>query len=149
MNRTRPRRAVAGFTLVELLIAVGVAGVLSSVAYPSFTDQVHRARRSDALVALVQVQAAQERWRAGHRDYADMAALGLPAVSPAGHYRMEVHAPGDDHYEVLAIATGAQARDAACRHLRLVLDGANLRHASGPDADTTNPPAANRRCWAS
>lgn len=148
MTRTRPRRAAAGFTLVELLIAVGVAGVLSSIAYPSFTDQVHRARRSDALVALVQVQAAQERWRAGHRDYADLASLGLPDASPAGHYRLEVRAPGDDRYEVLATAIGAQARDAACRHLRLVMDGANLRQASGPDADTANPPAANRRCWA-
>ena len=35
------RRAGArqrGFTLVELMIAVAIAGVLSSIAYPSFVD---------------------------------------------------------------------------------------------------------------
>ena len=35
------RRRQAGFTFVELLAAVSVAGVLSSIAWPSFQGAVH------------------------------------------------------------------------------------------------------------
>lgn len=142
-----PSSRAAGFTLVEMLVAVGVAGILSSVAYPSFTDQVHRARRSDALVALMQAQGAQERWRANHRDYGSLAEIGMPAASPAGHYRLAVVEADDEHFVLQASATGGQARDTMCRHLRLTMDGATLRYASGADTDAANSATANRRCW--
>ena len=50
-------------------------------------------------------------------------------------------------YEVLALATGAQARDAHCTHLKLAMQGANPVYTSGPDANAANTPAANRQCW--
>lgn len=140
-------RAAAGFTLIEMLIAVGVAGVLSSIAYPSFQGTLHKARRADALVALMQLQAAQERWRANHRSYASLAELGAPGVSGGGHYTLAVLGADPDRYELVAVATGSQARDTLCRHLRLTLDGATVTHASGSDALLGNPTPANRRCW--
>jgi type IV pilus assembly protein PilE len=148
MTRIHRRRA-AGFTLVEMLIAVSVASVLSSIAFPSFQGTLQKARRTDAYVALMQAQAAQERWRANRRDYAsDLAAAGAPVRSSAGHYTLEVASADSDSYAIVAIATGSQARDVACRHLRLTMDGATVRYASGPDALVANPAAANRRCWA-
>jgi type IV pilus assembly protein PilE len=79
-RRSRPRsagrRPSRGFTLVETLIAVAIAGILSGIAYPSFESQVLRARRSDAMAALMQTQLAQERHRADHRSYGDLAAIG-------------------------------------------------------------------------
>ncbi len=39
-SRGPGRRASRGFTLVETLIAVGIAGVLSGIAYPSLESQV-------------------------------------------------------------------------------------------------------------
>jgi type IV pilus assembly protein PilE len=148
MNHTALRsRRIGGFTLIEMLIAVSVASVLSSIAYPSFQGVLHKARRSDALVALMQVQAAQERWRANHRSYATLAEIGVPASSSAGHYTLQVLSADDDAYEVVAVATGGQAHDAACRHLKLRLESATVTHLSGPDALVSNPRAANRRCW--
>ena len=41
------RRAARGFTLVELLAAVSIAGVLSSIAWPSFEGSLQRARRAE------------------------------------------------------------------------------------------------------
>lgn len=143
-----PRRT-AGFTLIEMLIAVSVASVLSSIAFPSFQGTLHKARRTDAYVALMQAQAAQERWRANRRDYAsDLAAMGAPVRSSAGHYTLEVTSADADSYAIVAIASGSQARDAACRHLRVTMNGATTIHTSGPDALVANPAAANRRCWA-
>jgi type IV pilus assembly protein PilE len=143
----KSRRTHSGFTLVELMIAVSVVGVLSSVAYPSFLDQVQRVRRTDAVVSMMQVQWAQERWRANSMAYGSLAQIGVAATSTAGHYTLQVSNPDSSGYEVLASATGAQARDASCAHLRLSMQGANPVYSSGPDVNTANPVEANRRCW--
>jgi len=142
----RPRRA-RGFTLVESLVALSVASVLSGIAYPSFHGSLQKSRRADALIALVQLQNAQERWRFSHRGYGALADIGVAAASPAGHYRLELVAADEDHFEVRAVAQGTQARDAACRVLSLRSDGAVTTRSSGPDAGVANAPAANRRCW--
>jgi type IV pilus assembly protein PilE len=141
-----PRRG-RGFTLIESLIAVAIAGVLSSIAYPSLEAQVQRARRTDALVALLQTQLVQERYRANNAAYGSLADLGLRDASPAGHYRLEVAANGADGYAVIAGAVAAQARDAKCRYLRLELADGSLVYASGSDSTTANGAEANRACW--
>ena len=141
------RRASRGFTLVETLIAVGVAGVLSGIAYPSLESQVMRARRSDALASLMQAQLAQERHRANHRSYGDSAAVGVPPTSLSGHYAIEVAASAVDGYELDATASGRQAHDTICRTLRLVVAGGSVVYASGPDAAASNAAAVNRKCW--
>ena len=146
-SNTPATRRCAGFTLVDLMATLAVASVLSGVAYPSFTAQLHKAHRADALVAMVQVQTAQERWRSSHRQYGSLADIGMAAQSPAGHYTLAVADTDDERYVVLASAAGAQAGDRACRHLKLTLDGANLVYASGADTATNNPAVQNRRCW--
>ncbi len=142
-----PCRRSRGFTLIEVLSVLGIASILSSIAYPSFQGSLHKARRTDALVALTQVQISQERWFVNHRGYATLAELRLPVRTTAGHYTLEVVAADEVRYEVVARASGAQARDSECRHLKLVVDGATSTRASGADDSVANPPAANRRCW--
>ena len=150
-RRSRPRstgrRAGRGFTLVETLIAVSIAGILSGIAYPSFESQVLRARRSDAMAALMQTQLAQERHRADHRSYGDLAAIGARTASMSGYYAIDVAANAADGYELVATATGRQAHDTACRTLRLVVAGGSVVYASGPDAAASNAAAVNRKCW--
>jgi type IV pilus assembly protein PilE len=148
---TRPRSARrvrhnAGFTLIETMVTLAIAGVLSSVAYPSLEGQV-RARRSDALVALLQAQLAQERFRANNASYGSLADAGVRPTSPAGHYRIAVVSSDAAGFELLASAVAGQARDTRCRHLRLALAEATLTYASGSDATTANGAAANRACW--
>ena len=143
----RTVRRHAGFTLIETLVTVAIAGVLSSVAYPSVEGQVMRARRSDALVALLQAQLAQERFRANNASYGSLVQAGVRATSPAGHYRIEVVSSDAAGFEILASAVAGLARDAMCRHLRLALVDAALTYAWGSDATTANGAAANRACW--
>jgi type IV pilus assembly protein PilE len=137
----------SGFTLLECLVTLAIAGVLSSIAYPSVEAQVLRARRTDALVALMQAQLAQERHRANNANYGSLADLGLRGTSPAGHYRVESTANGSGGYDVVASAVAAQARDVRCRVLRLSLADGALVQASGSDATTANSVDANRACW--
>ena len=140
-------QAARGFTLIEMLIALSMAGVLSSVAVPSFQGHLQKARRADALVTMMQVQLAQSRWRANGASYATLAQIGVRSVSSSGHYTLALSSDSDDGNEVPASATGAQAGDSACRNLLLRVSGANVVQASGPDATVANPAAINRKCW--
>ncbi len=141
-------RRQRGFTLIELMIGVAVTGILSTVALPSFEGQLQRARRSDALVATMAVQAAQERFRSIALAYGSLAEIGMPTTSTARHYTLQITASDATGFELLATATGLQARDVACRHMKLRSSGMNLVYASGADATVANPAAANRTCWA-
>ena len=145
-SRARASR-LRGFTLVETMVVVGIAGVLSSVAYPSLEGHVLRARRTDALVALMQAQLAEERYRASHDRYGSLAEAGLGSSSASGHYALQVAQRDADGFELLASARGRQERDAACRHLRLASSGSSLVFTSGPEASTANSAATNRSCW--
>jgi type IV pilus assembly protein PilE len=140
-------RSERGFTLIEGLVGVAIAGVLSSIAYPSVEAQVQRARRTDALVALLQAQLAEERYRANNAGYATLAELGLRDTSPAGHYRLQASANTNGGYDLVATAVATQARDVRCRVLRLTLADGALVQASGSDATTANGADVNRACW--
>ena len=147
MKTTHTRRPARGFTMVEILVTLSMAGVLSSVALPTFQGHLQKARRADLLVSMMQVQLAQSRWRANGTHYGTLAQIGVSSVSMAGHYALALSTDTDDHYEVLASANGAQAADRACRHMLLRVIGANVVQASGPDATVANPAAVNRKCW--
>ena len=137
----------AGFTLVELMIGVAVAGVLSGVALPSFEGQIQKARRSDALVSMMQVQAAQERFRTNNSRYGTLAEIGVASTSAARHYGLQTTDANADSYEALATAAGMQARDTACLYMKVSSNGLNPVYASGPTASVANADAANRKCW--
>src|SRR5215204_4201686 len=98
----RRARRSSGFTLIETMVTVAIAGVLSGIAYPSLEGQVMRARRSDALVALMQAQLAQERFRANNASYGSLADAGVRPTSPGGHYRVAVVARDGAGFELLA-----------------------------------------------
>lgn len=50
---TPPRHALGGFTLVEMMIAVVVLGVLASVALPAYKNYVTKSRAQSAGADLV------------------------------------------------------------------------------------------------
>jgi type IV pilus assembly protein PilE len=146
-HRIASRRRSAGFTLIEAMIATSISGIVASLAYPSVSAAVHKARRSEALVAMAQVQLAQERWRSNSSRYATLAELGLPDKAPGGHYRIVVADATPAGYAAIAQATAAQAADRACRYLKLALDAGTVVYSSGDNEATTNDAATNRQCW--
>lgn len=58
-----------GFTLIELIITVVVAGILGAVAYPSYLESVRKVRRAEARAALANLMHQQERHLAQNNAY--------------------------------------------------------------------------------
>ena len=50
-----------GFTLVELMIVVALVGILAAVAYPSYIEQVYKAKRATAATSVLECVAVLER----------------------------------------------------------------------------------------
>ena len=51
----------SGFTLVEIMIAVVIIGILTAVALPSYSSYVMRARLAEAQAALAEARANADR----------------------------------------------------------------------------------------
>ena len=64
------RQVQRGFTLVELMITVTIIGILSAVAYPSYTNYVIRASRQAAQAELVELANLQEKIYLNSNNYA-------------------------------------------------------------------------------
>lgn len=128
------RPGIRGFTLIEMMIAVAVLAILGAIAYPSFIEQIRKSRRSDGIAALNQAMQAQERYRSNNPAYA--AAItdltGAVATSEKGYYTIAVKSGSTSAtgYELTATATGAQASDAKCTSLSVVMAGGNISYNS-------------------
>lgn len=73
----RAPRAVGGFTLIELMIAVAVAAILASVALPSYQSYVQRSRVPTALDNLSAVQTRMEQRYQDTGNYGTGSACGV------------------------------------------------------------------------
>lgn len=119
--------ADAGFTLLELMIAVVIVAVLAAVAYPSYQSYVGRGYRAEAHTALHRLANLQEQYYLDQRQYAeDLTALGEvsnPAVTKGGRYEVAVAVTAVS-YTLTATAQGNQASlDATCPTMTLTGSG--------------------------
>jgi type IV pilus assembly protein PilA len=55
-----------GFTLIELLVVIIIVGVLSTIALPSFLNQVNKARSSEGRSNMGAINRSQEVYRLGN-----------------------------------------------------------------------------------
>ena len=52
----------AGFSLIELMVTVGMVAILASIAYPNYVNQVTKTRRTEAMSLLMQDASFMERF---------------------------------------------------------------------------------------
>lgn len=121
-----------GFSLIELMVALGIIALLTAFALPAYQSYVTRARRADATSMLYQVQQSQIRYRGFNADYAsDMATLGLSASSPEKYYNITTGPITSGtitigfYVEAKPASGSAQLKDSVCQTIRLEQVNAN------------------------
>jgi type IV pilus assembly protein PilE len=68
-----------GFTLIELMIAVAIMGVLVAIAYPSYSNYLIKGNRAAAKAYLLDIAQKQQGFLLDNRAYADSVAdLNVP-----------------------------------------------------------------------
>ncbi len=66
-----------GFTLIEMVVAVAIVGILASIAWAAYQSQSAKGRRSDATVALTNGRQALISFRSDNGAYPADAATAL------------------------------------------------------------------------
>ncbi len=117
-----------GFTLIEMLVALVVLGILMAVALPNYNSQVTRSRRSDCMGVMLGFAQAMEKYRAVNYTYLGAADgnadTGVPAstLHPAqcpidgdALYNLTIQAATANAFTLQATPVGAQTGDGALR----------------------------------
>jgi type IV pilus assembly protein PilE len=110
------------------MIAVSIVGVLVAIAWPSYTQQVTRGRRSSAKAAMMDIASREQQYLVANRVYADTAALQSsgytvpPDVSQYYTWTVNLGTGPTPAFSITFTPTGAQTSDGA-----LTLDQAGNR----------------------
>lgn len=140
-----------GFTLIELMIVVAIAGILAAIAYPSYIQHVIKSNRTAAESFLLTVANRQEQYLLDARQYAGVSAdpgdsTGLTTLNltvpsnVSNNYTIKVGAvtTTPPYYKVTAVPTGAQlSRDTQCGSVSI--DQTGTKRISGTGSVTS--------CW--
>jgi type IV pilus assembly protein PilE len=138
----------AGFTLIEVMVALAVVAITTTIAAASYRAQLRRGHRAEAVQALLVAATEQEKFHLSNGTYGNRLdgrpgeePPGVPVASttPGRHYRLSVSLADAVEYRIVATAAD-EAADPLCRELSI--DQAGRRAATDSrGADSTG------RCW--
>lgn len=108
-------RSSSGVTLLELLVALAVIGILLAVALPSYRHFIDRAGRNEAKALLLEIATNQERYFLTARRFGSLTELGYadPLVSESGAYTISI--PNNTSVSFVATATYNRAGNEQAR----------------------------------
>jgi type IV pilus assembly protein PilE len=105
-----------GMTLIELMVVIIILGVLATLIFPSFEQQILKARRGEGITHLLRLKIQQEAFRIENISYAKTQQLSLPA---SDYYDFVVTDVAATTYTIIAKAKGSQMADKTCLTMQI------------------------------
>ena len=136
MNRSASRQLQQGFTLIELMIVIGIMGIIVAVASSSYSRSGIAAKRTDARKALQETATTLEKCKATYGVYNSGCSVGAATIpSPEGLYSIVFTVLTTSQFTLTATpATGSpQSADTDCASLILT----NLGQQTGTGDDSS------------
>ncbi|MHB1543708.1 MAG: type IV pilin protein [Gammaproteobacteria bacterium] len=131
----------SGFSLIELLVVMAIAGILLVIAVPAYQQYMLDAHRTDATKTLLEVSNAESEYYTSNNVYAgNLTSLGYPAdtvTSANGYYAVTATSSSPQTYTLTATPEGAQTRDTNCASF--TLNSLGQKGVTGTDTET--------HCW--
>lgn len=118
-TRKQMAKTQGGFTIIELMIVVTIIGILTSIAWPAYTQYVTRSNRAAAQTEMMDIANRQQQLLLSNRAYA---ASGSTAWAGTGYalpadlvgkytYSITVGTGTPPSFTVTFTAAGSQASD--------------------------------------
>lgn len=104
------KKTKAGFSLIELLIAVSLLSILVAISLPLYSQHLVKARRFEAEVTLNKLAVMVERYQIERGSYAGVV---VPDSVQRGYYWFSVEGTASD-YVLIATPIGVQAGRDEC-----------------------------------
>jgi type IV pilus assembly protein PilE len=140
-----------GFTLIELMIVVTIVAILMAIVYPSYQEHVAKAKRAEAMGALMEGAQALERYYSAHSTYLDdddKLASVFPAQVPdngTAYYTIAAQGtPTANTYVLQATAAAGMAAD-KCGDFQI--NQAGDRTVANYASTFADADAAKAYCW--
>ena len=123
-----------GFTLIELMVTVGIISILATIAYTSYSSFIVKSRRAAAASCLQERAHFLERFYATNLSYLDPATGAAPAIAQcapevANFYQVGYAAASTARTFQLRAVPQANQQDPQCG--TLTLNSAGQRGESG------------------
>jgi len=94
------KKKTDGFTLIEILIAVAIIGILASIAYPSYQGILENTRRQEAVRTLLEASQLMESHYSMNLDYSG-------AISGTKLTNFTVSDEFSEYYGLTGVATAS------------------------------------------
>ena len=137
----RKQNTRAGFTLIELMVAIAIIGILAAIAFPSYQDSIRKSKRAEGKAALLDLQNRLERYFIDKNTYASACigsgcAAGTKILENANtehsYYTLSIPAQAQNSYTVKAAPTFT---DTQCGDLTLTNTGVKAETGTGSVTD--------------
>ena len=129
------KKKMLGMTLIELMIVIAILGIIVAFGYPSYQEQVRKARRAEGMASLLELADRMERHYSDVGAYtkADGSDITVNDVFPSfssDYYTLSIDSQDNVSFTVSSAPKGTQLKD-KCKTFTLTSQGVKSVSASG------------------